>query len=145
MEMYYYRETCVMLNQSVNKFYTRFLFKIDALPQDVTFPLDIDATLFNNLSPNVREFLISEVAQVPPRPPTENNHHGTQRIILVKNLAVEAEKNTIIIKAAVQKSSRIRHPMIFMSMLVGNSPIKMPVLVSIFQSAGKIFMVEDTL
>ena len=54
-----------MVNQSVNEFYTRFLFKIDALLQDVAFPLYITATLFNNLSPNVRELFISEGFQVP--------------------------------------------------------------------------------
>ena len=43
-----------MVNQSVNEFYTRVLFKIDALAQDVVFPLDITANLFNNLSPYVR-------------------------------------------------------------------------------------------
>ena len=58
-EMYYDRETRVMINHSVNYFYTRFLFKIDALPQDVAFPLDMAATFFDNLSPKVRGFLIS--------------------------------------------------------------------------------------
>ena len=43
-----------MVNQSVNEFYTRFLFKIDALPQDVAFPLDIDATFFKKMIPNIR-------------------------------------------------------------------------------------------
>ena len=68
------RETRVMLNQSLNYYHTQFLFKTDALSQDVAFPLDIDATFFNNLNPGVREFLISEVVQVPPSPPTETNH-----------------------------------------------------------------------
>ena len=49
-----------MVNQSANEFYTQSLFKIDALTQDVAFMLDIDAAFFNNLSPDVREFLISE-------------------------------------------------------------------------------------
>ena len=53
-KIYYDRQTSIKVNQSVNEFYTRFLFKIDALPQDVTFPLDIAATFFNNLSPDVR-------------------------------------------------------------------------------------------
>ena len=43
-----------MINQSVNEFYTRFFFKIDSLPQEVGFLLDISATFFNNLSPDVR-------------------------------------------------------------------------------------------
>ena len=59
-KFYYDIETQVMVNQSVNQFYSRLLFKIDALPQDVAFPLDISETFFKNFSPNVREFLISE-------------------------------------------------------------------------------------
>ena len=59
-----------MVNQLVNEFYTQLLFKVDALPQYVAFPLDIASTFFNNLSPNVREFLISEGFDVPPSPPT---------------------------------------------------------------------------
>ena len=31
-QMYYYRETSIMVNKTVNEFYTRFLFKIDAPP-----------------------------------------------------------------------------------------------------------------
>ena len=58
--MYYDKENQFMINQLVNEFYSRFLFKVDALPQDVAFPLDIAVTFFNNLSPNFREFLISE-------------------------------------------------------------------------------------
>ena len=59
-QMYYDRETRVMINQSVNEFYNRFLFKADALPHNVAFQLEIAATFFNNLSPTVSEFLISE-------------------------------------------------------------------------------------
>ena len=81
-----------MVNQSVNEFYTRFLFKIYALPQDVASLLDIAATFFNKLSTEVRDFLISEGVQVPPRPPTENNHLGNQRLLLVRNAALEAER-----------------------------------------------------
>ena len=47
-----------MVNQSVNEFYARFLFKIDALPHDVASPLEIAATLFKNFSQDIREFLI---------------------------------------------------------------------------------------
>ena len=43
-----------MVNKLVNKFYTRFLFKIDALPQESLFPLEIAENFFNNLSPGVR-------------------------------------------------------------------------------------------
>ena len=63
--MYYNKENQVIINQSVNGFYTRFLFKIDALLKEVGFQLEIAATLFNNLSPDVRELLISEGVQVP--------------------------------------------------------------------------------
>ena len=69
-QMYYDKENQVMINQSVNYFYTRFLFKIDALPQEVGFPLDIAAIFFNNLSPDVRGLLISEWVQVTQRLPT---------------------------------------------------------------------------
>ena len=43
-----------MVNKSVNEFYTRLLFKIDALTHDIAFPLYIAAIFFNNLSPKVR-------------------------------------------------------------------------------------------
>ena len=112
--------------------YTRFLFKIDALPQDVTFPLDIDATFFNNLSPGVREFLISEGVQVTPSPPTETNHQGKQRLLLVRNVEVEAEKKTMTIKVTVQPEIGIRNPRKFMGMLGRNPSIKMAGLGSIF-------------
>ena len=64
-KMYYKKKNRVMINQSVNGFYTWFLFKIDALPKELGFLLDIATTFFNNLSPSVREFLISEGVQVP--------------------------------------------------------------------------------
>ena len=57
-KIYYDKENQVMINQSVNEFYTRFLFKIDALPQELGFPLDINTTFFKNLSPDVRELFI---------------------------------------------------------------------------------------
>ena len=52
-KMYDDKENQVMMNQSVNEFYTCFLFKIDALPHEVVLPLDISAALFKNLSPDV--------------------------------------------------------------------------------------------
>ena len=109
-----------MVNQSVNEVYTQFLLKIDALPHDVVFPLYIAAIFFNNLIPDVREFLISDVVQVPSRPPTENNHQGNQRRLVVRNLAVEAENNTRTIKASVQPARGISHPKTFMGMIAGN-------------------------
>ena len=56
--MYYDKETQVMVNQSLNEFYTCFLFKIDALPQYVVLPLDISATFFKFLSPDMIDFFI---------------------------------------------------------------------------------------
>ena len=79
-----------MVNKPVNEFYTRFLFKIDAPPHAVDFPLDIAATFFNDFSPDVRMLLISKEFQALLRPPTENNHQGNQRLLLVVNMAVEA-------------------------------------------------------
>ena len=52
--MYYDKETQIMVNQSVNEFYTQFLFKIDALPQDVVFLIDIATNFFKNWSPDMR-------------------------------------------------------------------------------------------
>ena len=124
-EMYYDRDTRVMFNQSVNKFYTRLPFKIDSLPQDVALLLGIAENFFNNLSPNVKEFLISEGVQVPPRPKSGNNHQGNQRLPLVRNAAVEAEKKTRIIKAAVQPASGSRHPKKLTGMLAGNPSTQM--------------------
>ena len=69
-KIYYDKKNQVMINQWVNEFYTRFLFKIDALPQEVGFLLDIATTFFKNLSPGFRGFLISEGVQVPQRLPT---------------------------------------------------------------------------
>ena len=40
-KMHNYRETQVMINQSVNEFYICLIFRIDALPQGVLLPLDI--------------------------------------------------------------------------------------------------------
>ena len=57
-KMYYDKDNQVMINQLVNETYTRFLFKIDALLQEVGYRLDIAATFFNNSIPDVREFLI---------------------------------------------------------------------------------------
>ena len=70
-KMYHDKDNQVIINQPVNEFYTQFLFKIDALPQEVGFLLDIAATLFNNLSPDVRDILISEGVQVNQNLPTK--------------------------------------------------------------------------
>ena len=123
-----------MFNHLVNYFYTRFLFKIDALPQVIIFPLDIAENFFDNLSTNVRDLFISEGVQVPPRPPNETNHQGNQRLFLVINTAVEAKNNTRTIKAWVQPEIGSCHPRIFMIMLGLNPSIKIAVFCSSFQS-----------
>ena len=66
-----------MVNWSVNEFYTRFLFKVDALPQDVIFSLVIYATFFNNLSPDVREFLI--ILRSPGSPKVSNWNQSLEK------------------------------------------------------------------
>ena len=58
-KFYYDKETPVMVYNRVNEFYICFLFKIDTLPQDVVFTLDISVTFFKKLSPNVIKLLIS--------------------------------------------------------------------------------------
>ena len=47
-KMYYNKYTCIMVNQSVNECNAWFLFKINALSQDVVFSLDFAATFFKN-------------------------------------------------------------------------------------------------
>ena len=103
--MYYNNDTWVIFNQSVNEFYTRFFFKIDALSQDFIFPLELSAVFFNNLIPDVREFFISEGFQVPKKIPDENNHRVDQSLLLVRNEAVEAENNIRTTKVVVQPVS----------------------------------------
>ena len=94
--------------------------------------MDIAATFFKNVSPDVREIFISERDQVLPMPPTENNHQGNQTLLLVRNAAVEAEKNIKTIKAAVKPASRSHHPKTFIRMLTGNHSTKMSGLGSRF-------------
>ena len=132
-----------MVNKSVNEFYTRFLFKMYVLPQDVAFPLEIAATLFNNLTPYVRELLISEGFQVPPRPPIGNNNQGNQRLLLVRNVVVGSEKNIKTIKAAVKPASGGRHTNIFMVMLAGKPSTQMAGLGSSFKYEESNSMVAE--
>ena len=73
-----------MVNYPVNEFMPSFSSKLMHSQKNI-FPLDISATFFNNLSPDVKEFIISEWVEVLPRPPTETNHQVNQRILLVKN------------------------------------------------------------
>ena len=71
---------------------------MDALPQDVAFPLDIAATFFTKLIPDIKKFFISEGVQFPPRPSTENNQQRNQRLLFIRNDSVKVEKNTRTIK-----------------------------------------------
>ena len=82
---------------------------------------DIAAQFFSNLRFDVIEFLISEGVHVPPRPPTETNHQGNQRLLFVRNAAVEAENNIRTIKATVQPESRIHPPRTLMG-IHGRNP-----------------------
>ena len=132
-KMYYDREIRVMVNQSVNAFYTQFLFKIDALPQYVVLPLDISEIFFKNLSLDVREFLIWEGVQVPPRKPTEKYHQGNKSIPLVLNAAVEEERKIITIKVGVQPEIVSLHPSTFIGIIGGNPSTQMAGLGIIFQ------------
>ena len=97
-KMYYDKYIWIMIDQSLDEFYTRFLFKNDLLPQEIILPLGIAATFINNFIPEVREFLISVGVQVPPRMPTKTNHQRNQSLLLVRNAAVKAEKNIRTIK-----------------------------------------------
>ena len=49
-----YRKIYYDKDNSVNDLYTRFLFKIYSLQQEVRFLLDISAIFFNKLSPDIR-------------------------------------------------------------------------------------------
>ena len=107
--------------------------------------MEISAAFFNNLSPDIREFLISEGVQVPPRPPTENNHQEKQKVLLVKNAALKAENNIRKINVAVKLESGRRHPRKFMGMLGGNPLIQMDGFCGSFQSGENKSMVAESM
>ena len=75
-------------------------------------------------------------------PPTENNHQGNQRLLLVINMSVEAEKKTRTMKLAVQTVSGSLHPRTFMVMLGGNPSAQISILVCKFQSEERNSMVS---
>ena len=58
LQMYHDKKTRGMFDQYIHRFYTCLLFKMDSLPQDVLFLLEISETFFKNLIPRVREILI---------------------------------------------------------------------------------------
>ena len=88
LKIYYDKDTWVLVNYSVDGFYMWFLFKIDALPQDVVFLLEIVAIFFNNLSPDVWEFLIPKGFQISQILPIDTNNQENQRTILVITIDV---------------------------------------------------------
>ena len=88
--MCYDKHNQVMTNQLVNDFYKRFLFKIYTLSQEVGLLLDIASEFFNNLIPDVREFLVSEEVEVHQILTTQTNHQGSLGLLLVRNASFEA-------------------------------------------------------
>ena len=92
-KFHYDKETQVMVNHSINGFHAQFLLKIDALLQNVVFPLYITATFFNNLIPEITFFLTSEGGHFYPRPRTETNNQWNQRLLLIVIVAVKTENN----------------------------------------------------
>ena len=122
-----------MVNQSVNDFYTRFIFIIDALPHKLVFPLYIAATFSKNLSHKVSEFLILEGFKFPQILPTETNHQVNHSLLLVRNAVLEAKKTVIKIKSAVQPRSGSRHFRKFLGMLGEKPSIQISGLCSSFQ------------
>ena len=85
--------------------------------------------------------MISEGVQVPQRLPTETNHQGNQRLLLIINAAVEAKRNTITIKAAVKPAGGTLHHRIFMSMPGGSPLIKTAGFISSFKAEENSSMV----
>ena len=109
------------------------MFKLDSLPQDDLFPLDISETFFGSLSPDNWEFLVSEVVQVSTRLPVETNNQVNQRLLLVKIVSVEAENNFRMIKSTVHIEGG--------SFSWGRSSIKILGLGDIFQYWDDNYMV----
>ena len=89
------------------------------------FLLDIASTLLTFLSPDVQEFLVSEGVQIPERITRKTNHQGNQRILLLKDAEVKADKNNGTIKAAFQPVGVVHNPRSFMEMPRGIFSIKM--------------------
>ena len=107
-----------MFHQLVNEFYSRFLFKLDKIPQDIhSITFGHRRTFFNEFSTKVRKLLISEGVQVPPRIPTETNYQGKQRILLFRRASAKEENNTKTIKVSVQPAGGICNPCTFMGMM----------------------------
>ena len=78
-------------------------------------------------------------------PPTENNHQRNQRLFLVRNVAVEAEKKITTIKVEVQPASGSRHTKTFMGILSVNPSTKMASLGGSFQSEESNYMAAEAM
>ena len=89
--------------------------------------------------------MISEVVQVTQRLPTETNHQGNPRLLLVRNASVEAENKITTIKAAVQTAGGILNYKTFMSMPGGSPSIKMAGLISSFKYEENNYMSAETI
>ena len=107
--------------------------------------MDITAPLSDNLIPDVREFLISEGVQAFQIIPTETNNQGNQRLSLVRNTAVESEKNTRTIKSAVQPAGGSLHHRTFMGIHRESLSIETHGLSSSFQYEEKNSMAAEIL
>ena len=75
----------------------------------------------------------------------KTNHQGNQRLLLIINLSVEAEKKIRTIKATVQRASGGRYPKIFMGMLAGNPSTQIYGLGGSFQSEESNSMVVEAM
>ena len=77
-------------------------------------------------------FISGYGVQSPQRPLTKTNQQGKQRLILVINAAMEAEKKIRMIKAVVKPEIGSLHPRKFIDMICGNPSIQMAALGSRF-------------
>ena len=131
-KIYYDKETRVMVNQSVNSFYTRFLFKMDTLPQALVFPLYIDAIFLTIWVPTCESSCYEKGTGSPKaaeqkQSPRKSESHFGQKCFC------GGRKQNIKNKSAVKSASGSCRTRKFM-VTIGEKPlIHMAGLVSIFQ------------
>ena len=89
--------------------------------------------------------MISEGVKVPLRVPMKTNHYEKQRILLVRNSALEAENKIRTIKSTVQPASECHHPSVFVGMRWRKPLNKMSVLGSIFPYEENNYIVLGTM
>ena len=107
--------------------------------------MEIPVTFFKNLSPDIRNLLISKRVKVTTILLTETNHQGKQSLISVRNATGEAEKTTRTINVALQPEGVIHHPSAFMGMIGGNPPIQMAGLGRSFKYEENNAMITEAL